>query len=121
MTRRGPQTAGFLHPGQSRRRAAAVNQPTRSHHQPGLTAVSTGTSFTAEEPAPTTGTTTPLHRNLDNLPGGGDAPGGQHRLGASTGVHLEHRGVQEQVIQLEIVQTPRRPSLELLPDGLAHP
>ena len=37
---------------------------------------------------------------------GGDAPRGEHRLGPGTGMHLEHRGVQEQVVQLHAVQAP---------------
>ena len=49
QTRR-PRTAGFLHHGQSRRRAAAVNMPGSQTCRPGLTAASTGTSSTAEEP-----------------------------------------------------------------------
>jgi hypothetical protein len=44
------QTAGFLHHGQSRRRAAAVNMPGSRTRRPGLTAASTGTPSKAEEP-----------------------------------------------------------------------
>jgi transposase len=44
------RTAGFLHHGQSRRRAAAINMPGSQTCRPGLTAASTGTSSTAEEP-----------------------------------------------------------------------
>jgi hypothetical protein len=51
QTRRA-QTAGFLHHGQSRRRAAAVNMPASQTCRPGLTAASTGTPSTAEEPRP---------------------------------------------------------------------
>jgi hypothetical protein len=43
-------TAGFLHLGQSRRRAAAVNMPGSRTCRPGLTAASTGTPSKAEEP-----------------------------------------------------------------------
>ncbi len=52
---------------------------------------------------------------------GGDAPRGQHRFGTGTGVHLEHGSVQEQVVQFQLVQAPRRPGLELLGDRLADP
>jgi hypothetical protein len=45
-------TAGFLHLGQSRRRAAAVNISGSRTCRPGLTAASTGTPFKAEEPRP---------------------------------------------------------------------
>jgi hypothetical protein len=45
-----PRTAGFLHLGQSRRRAAAVNTPGSRTCRPSLTAASTGTPSTAEEP-----------------------------------------------------------------------
>ena len=54
-------------------------------------------------------------------PVGGDAPRGQHRLGPGTGMHLEHRGVQEQILQLQGVQAPGRPRRELLTDHLADP
>jgi hypothetical protein len=46
------RTAGFRHPGQHRRRAAAVNTPPSRTCRPGLTAASTGTPSTAEEPRP---------------------------------------------------------------------
>ena len=46
------RTAGFLHPGQSRRRAAAVNLPRSRTCRPRLTAASTGTPSKAEEPRP---------------------------------------------------------------------
>jgi integrase len=46
------RTAGFLHHGQSRRRAAAVNMPGSRTCRPGLTAASTGTPSKAEEPRP---------------------------------------------------------------------
>ena len=45
-----PRTAGFLHLGQFRRRAAAVNMQGSRACRPGLTAASTGTPSTAEEP-----------------------------------------------------------------------
>jgi hypothetical protein len=45
-------TAGFLHLGQSRGRAAAVNLLTSRGCREGLTAASTGTQSTAEEPRP---------------------------------------------------------------------
>ena len=38
------------------------------------------------------------------LAAGGDAPGGQHRLGRGAGVHPEEAGVQEQVVQGDAVQ-----------------
>jgi len=47
-----PRTAGFLHHGQFRRRAAAVNMPGSRTCRPGLTAASTGTPSKAEEPRP---------------------------------------------------------------------
>ena len=53
------------------------------------------------------------------LPAGGDAPGGQHRLGRRAGVHPEKAGVQEQVIQRDPVQAAQRPGLVLALDGLA--
>ena len=53
------------------------------------------------------------------LAAGGDTPGGQHRLGRGAGVHAEEAGVQEQVIQLHLVQAPRRPHLVLVLDLLA--
>ena len=43
-------TVGFLHLGQSRRRAAAVNIPSSRTCRPSLTAASTGTRSKAEEP-----------------------------------------------------------------------
>jgi hypothetical protein len=43
-------TAGFLHHGQSRRRAAAVNMPGSQTCRPGLTEASTGTPSKVEEP-----------------------------------------------------------------------
>ena len=55
------------------------------------------------------------------LAAGVDAPGGQHRLGAGAGVHLEHRGVQEQVVQHHPVQRPGPPGFELAADRLADP
>ena len=36
-------------------------------------------------------------------------------------MHLEQAGVQEQVVQLQLVQPPRGPRLELVADRLAHP
>ena len=45
-------TGGFLHLGQSRRRAAAVNMSGSQTCRPGLTAASTGTPSKAEEPRP---------------------------------------------------------------------
>ena len=40
------------------------------------------------------------------LAAGGDAPGGQHRLGRGAGMHPEEAGIQEQVIQGDTVQAP---------------
>jgi hypothetical protein len=57
----------------------------------------------------------------DRGAGGGDAPGGQHRLGAGAGMHAEIRAVQEQVIQLEVLQTPGGPRGELVFDRLTDP
>jgi hypothetical protein len=53
--------------------------------------------------------------------GGGQTPRREHRFGARARVHLEHGGVQEQVVQLEVVQAPSRPAVELLADGLTDP
>jgi hypothetical protein len=50
---------------------------------------------------------------------GVDAPGGQHRLGGCARVHLEVRGVQEQVVQPQPGQVAGAPSLELVFDPLA--
>ena len=47
---------------------------------------------------------------------GGDAPGGQHRLGRGAGVHPEEGGVQEQVIQRHLIEAAGRPRLVLLLD-----
>ena len=52
---------------------------------------------------------------------GVDAPCGQDGLGAGAGVHLEHGGVQEQVVQHHAVQRPGPPRLELPADRLADP
>ena len=52
VTRRRPRTAGFLHPGQPRRREPRSTQRPCPTYRPGLTAASTGTSFKAEEPGP---------------------------------------------------------------------
>ena len=53
------------------------------------------------------------------LAAGGDAPGGQHRLGRRAGVHPEEAGVQEQVVQRHLLQSAQRPGLILALDGLA--
>jgi len=59
-------TAGFLHLGQSRGRAAAVNLLTSRGCREGLTAASTGTQSTAEEPRPQPQDQQPcLHRRLE--------------------------------------------------------
>jgi hypothetical protein len=50
---------------------------------------------------------------------GGDAPGGQHRLGRGAGVRPEEGGVQERVIQHHRIQAAGRPCLILLGDLLA--
>ncbi len=50
---------------------------------------------------------------------GGDAPGGQHRLGWGARVHPEEAGIQKQVIQRDTVQAALRPRLVLALDGLA--
>src|SRR5262245_44440634 len=47
---------------------------------------------------------------------GGDAPGGQHRLGRGAGVHPEEAGVQEQVVHHDAVQAPPCPRLVLVLD-----
>jgi hypothetical protein len=52
---------------------------------------------------------------------GGDAPGSQHRLRPGAGVHLEAGAVEEQVVQLDLVQTPGRPAVELVLDRLTDP
>jgi hypothetical protein len=53
--------------------------------------------------------------------GGGDAPGGQDRLGAGAGVHAEVRAVQEQVVQLDALEAAGGPGGELVFDRLADP
>jgi hypothetical protein len=62
-------TAGFLHLGQSCRRAAAVNIPGSRTCRPGLTAASTGTPSKAEEPRHNHKINNLLHRYLDKLIG----------------------------------------------------
>jgi hypothetical protein len=47
---------------------------------------------------------------------GGDAPGGQDRLGRGAGVHPEERGVQVQVVQGDAVQPAPRPGLVFVLD-----
>jgi len=51
---------------------------------------------------------------------GGDAPGGQHRLGRGAGVHPEERGVQIQVVQRDLIEAAPGPGLVLVLDLLAH-
>jgi len=53
------------------------------------------------------------------LAAGGDAPGGQHRLGRRAGVHPEERGVQVQVVQRDAVQAAPGPGVVLVLNGLA--
>jgi hypothetical protein len=50
---------------------------------------------------------------------GGDAPGGQHRLGRGAGVHPEEARVQEQVIEGDLIEPAPCPRLVLLLDLLA--
>jgi len=50
---------------------------------------------------------------------GGDAPGGQHRLGRGAGVHPEEAGVQEQVVEPDAVQAPPGPRVVFVLDLLA--
>jgi hypothetical protein len=50
------------------------------------------------------------------LAAGGDAPGGQHRLGRRAGVHPKEASVQEQVVQLHLVQAAGCPRLVLVLD-----
>jgi hypothetical protein len=52
---------------------------------------------------------------------GGDAPRSQHRLRPGAGVHLAAGAVEEQVVQLDLVQTPGRPAVELVLDRLTDP
>jgi len=52
----------------------------------------------------------------DRLAAGGDAPGGQHRLGRGAGVHPEEAGVQEQVVQGDRIEPAMRPGLVLILD-----
>ena len=52
---------------------------------------------------------------------GVDAPGGQHRLGGGVGVVLEVATVEEQVVQLNVVETAGTPRLELNFDLSADP
>ena len=53
------------------------------------------------------------------LAAGGDAPGGQHRLGRGAGVHAEEAGIQEQVVEHHFVQAAAGPGLVLVLDLLA--
>jgi len=56
----------------------------------------------------------------DGFAGGGDAPGGQDRLGPATAVvHREVRGVQEQIVQFDAGQLAPAPGVVLGHDGLA--
>jgi hypothetical protein len=41
--------------------------------------------------------------------------------GPGAAVHLEAGAIQEQVVQLDLVQTPGRPAVELIPDRLTDP
>ena len=67
MTSWRPRIAGFLDPGQPRRRAAAGNSATMPDLPTRLAAASTGTPFKAEEPGPQHKINNRLHRKLDNL------------------------------------------------------
>jgi hypothetical protein len=51
---------------------------------------------------------------------GGDAPRGQHRLGWRARVHPEERGVQEQVIEHDVVQASLCPCLVFGFDRCTH-
>jgi hypothetical protein len=50
---------------------------------------------------------------------GGDAPGGQHRLGRGARVHPEEARIQEQVVQGDLIEAAMRPGRVLVLDGLA--
>ncbi len=50
---------------------------------------------------------------------GGDAPGGQHRLGRGAGMHAEEAGIQEQVIHGDPVEAAPGPGVVLAGDLLA--
>ena len=71
-----------------------------------------------EEVVPGVGGLAGARRQADErgLAVGGDAPGGQHRLGRGAGVHPEEAGVQEQVIQRDLIQAAPRPRLVLVLD-----
>jgi hypothetical protein len=71
-----------------------------------------------QEPPPGVGGLTGARRQADErgLAIGGDAPGGQHRLGRGAGVHAEEAGVQEQVIQRDLIQAPPGPGLVVVLD-----
>lgn len=78
------RTAGFLHLGQSRRRAAAVNIPSNRICRPNLTAASTGTPSKAEEPRYQPQDQQPVY--TDTLTSSCDgAPGQQDRLRDGSG------------------------------------
>jgi len=50
---------------------------------------------------------------------GGDAPGGEHRLGRGARVHPEEAGIQEEIVQRDGVEAPLCPGLVFLLDLLA--
>lgn len=52
---------------------------------------------------------------------GTDPPGGQHRFGPRPRMHPEVAGVQEQIVQLEVVEAALPPPLELSLDRRADP
>jgi len=75
-----------------------------------------------QEGSPGVGGLAGARREADEggLAAGGDAPGGQHRLGRGARVHAEEAGVQEQVIEDDLIQAPPRPALVLLLDLAAN-
>ena len=64
-----------------------------------------------EEAVPGVGGLAGAGRQADErrLAFGGDAPGSQHRLGRGARVHPEEGGVQEEVVQDDVVQAASRP------------
>jgi transposase len=107
VTSRRPRTAGVLHPGQPRRRAAAVNPTTMPDCRPGLTAASTGTPFKAEEPGPQHKINNRLHRKLDNL----DLRRKRHPASADRTAVADHHRQGGALAQDDTCGVPYRPRL----------
>ena len=74
-----------------------------------------------QEGVPGVGGLASARRQADEggLSAGGDAPGGQHRLGRGAGMHPEEAGVQEQVVHGDGIEAAGGPPLVLVLDLLA--